>query len=349
MIPYINILYAAIFITLISCFCHKKTKYLGIGLLFWLVLLIAFRGEYIGIDTPEYYSYFKKPQLGYYGMDSHDVGYNIWQKIFKKFIDNAYIYIPVTSILGLCPICWLVAKKSKNIAMSVFLFLTLGGSTLFFFLYLAAVRQTFAIGLLWMALFYYHKSDITKSIIFYVISVLCHSSIFLYLPAIFIDKLRVKKIWIYTILCVSIALGLSLNKYASYFLVVTSFIDYGAYYVDVLTQNTPILGGSMLFLTFMAVLVSFFNSLDSYWDRLFIVGVIYNNIFAYMGDSTRISLPLALFGIISITNTIMNRKVYLKYMLLAIVIGYCSNKYFKVLKYDGKNSNMVPYKSLIIK
>lgn len=349
MAPYVYILYGSIIVTLVSMFWSKGSKYLGIGMLFWLVLFIAFRGEFIGIDTPEYYSYFKNPQLGYYGMDTHDVGYNFWQKAFKMIIDNAYVYIPVTSMIGLFPICLLVAKRSKNMAMSVFLFLTLGGSTLFLFLYLAAVRQTFAIGLLWIAIFLYYKKDNKKSAVMYILAVLSHASMLLYLPAIFMDKLRFKKIWVYVILGISLCFGLILNRYASYFYLITAFLNYGTYYVDVLTQSTASIGGAMLFLTLIAVLVSYFNTLDSYWDRLFVVGVVYNNLFAFLGDSTRISMPLALFGVISITNTMMSQRVYLRYVILSVVIGYGCSKYFKVLYNNGKDSNMVPYKSLIVK
>lgn len=232
--------------------------------------------------------------------------------------------------------------------MSVFLFLTLGSATLYLFLYLAAVRQTFAIGLFWLALLFYYKRSWKLCALFYALAALSHSSILLYLPAMFINKLYIKKYWVYIVITTSLVLGLILNKYSSYFYTITSFLNYGTYYVDLLSQSTARLGGAMLFLTLMGIIVTFYNSLDSYWDRLFIAGVIYNNIFAFMGDSTRFSMPLALFGIISITNTIMNRKMIAKYIILAIVIMYGCSKYYKVLQQDGKASNMVPYKSLII-
>lgn len=233
--------------------------------------------------------------------------------------------------------------------MSVFLFLTLGGSTLFLFLYLAAVRQTFAIGFLWWALYFYYIKDNKKCIIFYLLAILTHASMLMYLPIIFIDKVKVSKIAVYIVLILSLFVGLVLNKYSSYFYILTAFLNYGTYYVDVLAESTATIGGSMLFMTFLAGLVVYFNNMESYWDRLFIAGAMLNNVFAFMGDTTRISMPLALFGLVSIVNTIMSRPLYLKYLFLLIVIIYSSNKYMKVLQQDGKMSNMVPYKSLIIK
>lgn len=349
MTPYLYILYSSIVGTLILCFFKDETKWIGICLLIWLTLFIAFRGEYIGIDTPEYYAYFKHPQLGYYGKPTHDLGYNTYQALFKLLIDNAYVYIPVTSIVGLIPIICFIVKKSQNIAMSVFLFLTLGGSTLFLFLYLAAVRQTFAIGFLWWALYFYYNKDKKKSTFFYLLAVLTHTSMLIYLPIIFVDRIKTSKIVIYLVLILSLILGLVLNQFVSYFYMLVSFFNYGTYYVNVLAESTAILGGSMLFMTFLAGIVVYFNNLESYSDRLFIAGAILNNVFAFMGDATRISMPLALFGLVSVVNTIMSRANFLKYLLLFLVLIYSSNKYFKVLNQNGKTSNMVPYKSLIVK
>lgn len=186
-------------------FMHDRTDIFCVAIIIWLTLFNGLKVSYN--DTGNYIAFFQDSAttLSEHFATSTETGfadnplYYITQLFSKKIIDNYHVWFLLTSFFN----AWIVVKflkhYSEHFSITIMVYHALGT----YLMYLAAIKQSIAIGILLIAIPYLFRK---KWLLYYSLVILAilfhtHSFLFLVLP-FFISKPWGKL----TYVCIGIAL-----------------------------------------------------------------------------------------------------------------------------------------------
>ncbi len=175
-----------------------------------LLLIIALRGIDVGADTRVYQYLFNHVrdmsfnQIGTFYKD--ELGFYFLTSIIGKIFNNYQFFLLVTGGLFLIPVAYLIYIESENVLMSYFLFLTLGFYTLSF----SNIKEILALGICILA--YRCSNRKLLAVILVLVAGTFHFSALIFIPAIFLDKIRITKIRLVIMAIAPIAIIASFNS-----------------------------------------------------------------------------------------------------------------------------------------
>lgn len=167
-----------------------------------IVLLAAFRGRYVGADTPSY--------MGYYdliaSMDITQIaerfkgylGYYVPSKWFTMLGLHVSVWFGFVEIVYLTPLLIFIRRYSSNPLLSILIFITSG----LFLFSLAGMKQTLAMGFMMMAYLLFIDKKYIWSAALIVLSYLTHPTVLVMLGGFILYYFRKSKAIYYIILAV---------------------------------------------------------------------------------------------------------------------------------------------------
>lgn len=144
-----------------------------------MVFLATFRSKQIGVDSRAYWDMFVE---GWF--TKHEPGYSLLNALLKLIWPNPIFMYFVVSAIILGIIIYTCIKQSKDICMSVFLFMCMG----FFFFSINIQRQYIALAICFFSYQFisYDKKDIKKYLISILIASTFHISALIMIPFYFV-------------------------------------------------------------------------------------------------------------------------------------------------------------------
>lgn len=324
-----------------------------------IMLVVALRNESIGTDTTTYCYIFLHPNA-----DAKDAGFGLYNAIIRLFTKNSDCYIFITAVFSFLPIFYSIWRDSRNKCFSIFVFVTMGTTILYYALYFASMRHCLAVGLL-MLLVHFVRNKVLTSL---PIIILCnlvigtiHLVTFVFLPVFLLQHWfnkgeNISKSSLILLLILSFIIGLNLQNYMQYISVIDVLTEgrFG-YYLDYVSSAEYKIGTTIP-LMLLAILFVYFSP-DNFRNDLyfitFIIGVCINNLMVMAADSSRFTLTFLFSSCIIIPNFFYEfslckkrkHEKYLKIGLFLVIAIYYSSKYIKtwnnIIEYD--NATYVPY------
>lgn len=176
----------------------KLKRIFFLVLCFFQCMLIACIRYEIGTDYRWYYDGFREmAKSGFSDMSYLDweIGFVFLNKFVGLFTRNPVIFIGITSAMSLAGIFYLIWRYSKNIFMSVFLFL----NTYLFYLDLNYVRQAIAMSIMCFAYGFLQDRKFWRFLLLCVLAATFHLPVIYLVPVFFITfvKINLKTLPIY--------------------------------------------------------------------------------------------------------------------------------------------------------
>lgn len=205
MLPYF-LLIPVVLLFLRSSSTNKKGKHSKDLLLFISTLLLIFfaglRSGDVGTDTNNYIGIYK--DFSYYTGSIFEVkstielGYLFLQKIALMLSVEYWALLTMIAVFAVIPYFFIIKKLSKNIMLSVFLYITLAVYLIFF----NAGRQGIAVAISSISVIFLIKRSMIKYFICIFIATLFHNTAIIMLPFYFVLTRRVtlKSTILYTII-----------------------------------------------------------------------------------------------------------------------------------------------------
>lgn len=297
------------------------------GFLFLIMLFMiaiqTFRGLEIGLDTGAYYSKF----IDYGNMNlqqiftsNQEVGFSMLIKITTLIGGSFNFFLFIISVLSIFPVFYLTKKYSPYPFLTIMLFISLRYYAFTF----SGLRQSIAMGLTLLSVHFLINKKSLKFIILTIIASFFHISAILFLPVLFIKKLKINR---NIIIVFPIAIMLTyLFRNTMYDLVrVLLFSRYEGAYQAV--ETGAFMWFFMFFLITVALLVHHFivpqNENYQFFTLLLMVGSILL-VFSTIGtNASRVADYYTIFSIIAIPMFLYNIKSNLlkvNLMMLTTVI-----------------------------
>jgi len=356
MLIYIALIIILIIFSLLTL--EEENYILYIASTIFLFLILGFRNENVGTDTIYYLKFFNNPQYGYHG-DSVEFGYEYFQFLVKKFWDNKYFYLTINAFVSIFTLAFFIKKTSPHKILSLLLFVLVNQ---YYFLYFSAMRQSVAIGLFLISLYYLFKKDknLPAFSLFYFLAFLFHTTVIWTLPIILVvRKIHFKKSYIYILLSLSFVIGvLKVLDYFSYFTLIFNtlsisgnmgerydgyalgekFNDYDTSTIRLIKDYFPIY--------LLAMIATYYaRNIESPLYKLFIIGMILSQFIMSYPMSFRLVLYFVILGIVVLPKIFQNLNS--KYWIYPFFIFILFYKTYLIL--DGqfiersKGNIYVPY------
>ena len=155
-----------------------------------LILILTFRNIHCANDTIFYYNYFMHPEID---VPKFEILYDLTNKLVYYLHGNYNCLLFVNAFLSLFPVFYVINKIKINKYIYIFIYQTL---VLYIFNF-AIMRQTIAMSLLLMAVYFYLTKEGSKKFIYYSFFVLLaigfHKSAILFFPIILLDIVKFDK------------------------------------------------------------------------------------------------------------------------------------------------------------
>lgn len=166
--------------------------------IFWsafsfIFLIIALRSQNVGTDTITYVKCWHHPNFFYSGMPT-DKGFEFFLRILHSFGSSTGYFLIVSSLLPMLGVLCLINNYSKYKIDSLFFFSCSGTIFVFMLLYLNAMRQVNAMGLVMIGLYFFYKQDrfcwryFVLSLLCFVLAISIHGSSAIVIPFLFVNK-----------------------------------------------------------------------------------------------------------------------------------------------------------------
>lgn len=180
-----------IFFTLSSCRNgQSKIKlFIGSSLLF---LIMGFKGDKVGSDTPNYIELFYRLNRMPSWIDSNsrfEKGYQIYNKVLGNMSDNHQILFIITALICIYCITYGISKNSKNWMYSLFLFIGFR----FYYFFLSGLRQSIAVSIIFVSYIFLKRNKLLTCIFLIILATTFHFSAFIFIFALPLSKMSAKK------------------------------------------------------------------------------------------------------------------------------------------------------------
>lgn len=189
MLPYIILLLFPFFVKLFytgECIKKYKFSYVFIALL-PLFIILGFKGNMVGSDTPNYIRIFENATyfdiLGERSMNEQlEIGYKVFIHLLTSITSVYQWQFIIVGALVYVSIGYFVYKHAKDPALAILLFITLG----YFQFTLSGIRQTMAMSIILFSYEFIKRRNFIKYFIIVIIAALFHKSALFFLPTYFI-------------------------------------------------------------------------------------------------------------------------------------------------------------------
>lgn len=159
----------------------------------FLFLIIALRSQNVGTDTISYVQCWHHPNFFYDGQPT-DKGFELYLRILHSIGSSTGYFMIVSSLLPMLGVLCLINDYSKYKVDSLLFFSCSGTVFVFLLIYLAAMRQVNAMGLVMLGLYFFYKQE-SFCWHYFVLSLLCfalaisfHGSSAIVIPFLFVNK-----------------------------------------------------------------------------------------------------------------------------------------------------------------
>lgn len=341
MIPYITAILCILFSRLAfgnNLLCGKQK----VAYLFWSILpifiLLAFRADSVGMDTPNYIRSFenqKLPEHLQYEDDRIEIGYVFLEGLIAKTLSNPQWLFIITALFICLSIGHFIYQTAKEPMLALLFFITLG----FFQFTLSGIRQSIALSItLWLYPFIKQKQFI-RFIIGLFIASLFHKSAWLFLPAYFIAQQKITPIRILIELLGFLLLFLSAERLL---LITADIMDYN-YGIEE-TGNGYIFFIIVLLITICGIFnrtaIIQQNPTNKYVLNLNFISFSLWGLRLISRTAERVTLYYMPYSYLLLEEMIMSQKKSIKQFSLFIVILLAISLFFYRL---SKDSSISPY------
>lgn len=333
----------------------EKFFYILISLL--IGLTVALRDQTMGPDTYNYLEYFLKPhnKLTRYQDSELEPGLTIFNDIIHLVINDKYIYSFIVSTLSLFPIFLLINKRSENVYLSLFIFISFSVASSLFILSFSMLRQFLALGLWAMLINYYMKNGerIDKKCIYLFMIMFCfHSSSIIVLLLYFIRNRNFPKKVYFIVLIGSMMFGFFTSKLMPMLMLFAESIN-NAFYFRTLNDNwsysiIPTIPYVSLSLSMLYLLSE--KDCNHIYIKGFFLAVILGNVMSFGNNVDRMCAYFYVISMLAIPYFFHKIKHSTYYGFIVILfLGYFSYKYWNVLAIMDNHEiwDIVPYRSFL--
>lgn len=320
---------SACLLALLSDTFKKKSRPFSLVLIILSCLIVllplAFRGQYVGIDTPAYYKIFYAIDISSapYSL-RYEPGFTFLNRLVAYFNYEAPTLIIISAILSIIPVYVFIYKNSSNIALSLSILWGIGAYS---FMY-NGVRQAIATAISLFALSYLLNNRLKSFILTVVSASLFHYSSLILLFAILLTRFRYKALTSLIIWFVSFIF--LIPQFSSLLLGLISNITPEVYssYTDLEIQSTSLrlrlITNQFFCLFFMYML--WINSKIKFNDKtldllyLSLFGFILGNFFFHLGYINRLLLYYQAIACVSIPLLLYKSFNYRSYITASIIM-----------------------------
>lgn len=169
----------------------KKNELFGIFACLGLICIFGLRDVSVGVDTTQYHIRY---EIAPYMLDipsyQTEFGFNYLNYLFYSFGVSFQLYLFVIySFISIVTVRFL-CKYSKNVLLSIFLYITIGNFTMA----MSGLRQTLAITIILIATeLILEKKNIAVYIITVLLAYTIHNSAIIFLPVYLLGKLKLQR------------------------------------------------------------------------------------------------------------------------------------------------------------
>lgn len=311
----------------------------------FLFLIIALRDSSVGNDTEGYVS----QALGLIEHAEYKGNIERLWVLLTNFIRNnpniATLFLPITALLQTIPLFYFIHKESNNEIFSLLIFILLNTGLCF---NMTGIRQAISVAFVLLAFMYLKDNKYILSTLYFVIGIGFHATAFysiLFIPFIF---LRIKRSVAYSILAISVVLGLfaKINLFSAYSGIsgIFSFLDFYSSYSSYEIMRVPNLSGLIMIVVPSSIIAvcAVHDNFDNPFTRLFISGVILVNLFASTPTIERYFMYVTMLQLILLPNLFKKGNVISKLLLLASILLLFIN-FFKSVPYSTGTENYQMY------
>ncbi|WP_432709237.1 EpsG family protein [Pedobacter sp.] len=359
MVAYVALYIYLIVVSIITWKKENNTIFFLSALL--VALLPALRAVSVGTDTINYVNYFLYPSRGY-NDQLIEFGYEVWNDIIRFIWYNEYFFLFSSSLLAMSGVIFFIYKESPYRTFSLLLFVIVEQ---FYFMEFSGMRQVIAISFFLFALYYYHANtpDKKKAFLFFVLAMLFHATVAWTLPFIlFLDKVSFKKKWVYILLVLSFIAGLyGVFDYRSAIATIFGMVNVGdglvnkyGGYSDFTVENESnshrILWDMLPLSVICLGIVISQKQIDYHYLKLFITGVVVNNLIISYPIGFRIVIYLLILIVIIVPKA-FNRQGLLAAIIYTLIVVYYLYKSCSILLVQFNplfvGNKVVPYKTYL--
>lgn len=250
MLIYIFILLVIINSMLLNIDINKKVRKQYVIIIFMILTAIAmFRSYKVGVDTLQYYRNFNIiANLNWSDVDilRYEPGYFYFCKVLSEISKDPHILIMVSSLIIIPSVGRFIYKYSKNVALSIFLYITLN----IYFFHLTGMRQSIAIAILLYGIGFLIEGKYIKYSLVVILAAQFHSSAIFLLCMILIRKSSCGKKTYIRMLIISL---LGFVFYNQIFKLASILITKYEGYADSIFGESNYFGALLMFLVYFII------------------------------------------------------------------------------------------------
>lgn len=182
------IYFSATIISMLFAFLSMKERRLSklwFGISFLPLFLVAALRKFVGTDYIHYY-YTKVPDI-LNGGETGEMGYQMLSKLGVLILGDFQWVIAITAFFFCFFFYKTFARDSKNIPMSIAIFVAIG----IYYFSLNGMRQALVIAIFFYSIKYIEKQELKKYLISIVLASTFHLSALLYIPFYFLTTRRI--------------------------------------------------------------------------------------------------------------------------------------------------------------
>lgn len=323
--------YLILLVIVISIFIQKYSirKYLDTSILLILIALATLRGHSVGADTPTYLEYYTNAISLKYHLDGlKEFGFYYLIYLLRLVTDNQIVFFLLISFLTYIPLFIFLKKTSKNISLSLFLYIVMGYYTQSFNI----IRQSIAMSLILLALYFLSLRSYKKSIFFYVLATQFHFSAIALAIIYPIRFLKIKFANALIIMIISFMIGLYLVSNSNIinnfiFLQLSGFTGTVLGKFEFMTNmNVPYLniyGMIALSLPLSILAVFAYKRMpEDFFTKVFFIGTIINNILISNVILLRFPYYLTILSIVIVPSLLIKSKGSTEKLFLIALIFF---------------------------
>lgn len=317
---------------------HKKVKNSIVLIGLFLLILIAFRGKFVGIDTPSYiwsYERLSTDSLNLYSSFIAENGFTLLEYIIKKLNLSFRYVIFIEAAAYIIPVCYIIFRYSRNPYLSLFYFISLD----YFYFGMTGIRQTIAIGICLIAFEMAQRRELVKYLLLVYLATTFHSTAIIFFPVYFLGMVPFKKKYILIFILIGIIVFIFKDSIGNFIRQYSRI-----YYSDMAT------GGIGMYLFMLSVTILGLITSGKKWDdvlgenlidNMMIVAVIIYPILQFNPTVFRLHYYYSIMVILFIPNMVKKIKVPQIHLVVNVVLFIITIYYY--FFYTMQNMGVVPY------
>ena len=288
-----------------------ETNYQNIWVIvLFCIVLIAFRGSTVGIDTAaygrEFYMFdFSSLTDSRY---SSERGFMLLNVLLKEAGFDFWVLTLLEALVVMLPATYLIRKYSKNPYLSFFYFIAMD----YFCFSLTGMRQAFALGITMIAFEFAQRKKFIPFVLLVLLAMVFHKTAMVFLPVYFISRISLKKKYIFWIIVGSFAVFLMKEPIRTIMRELAR-IDHKA--IDT--------GGTGMYLFFVAIALVGIVFSKAKWNEK-----MEGSVFFYM-----LFCAIAVYPVLQYNPTILRLHYYYSVMLIILIPNILDQIHSKIIRY----------------